>query len=176
MCERWDATATWLPFDLHPEYPPEGMPRAELRRRYGEAVDRDLAALFRRNGLVFNPPDVMPNSNAALRLTELARDCGVHDALHSRLMDATWRDAENVGNHDVLRAHATAVGLRQDEVEHVLSGTEYAARVTASTAQAGASGIRGIPAFVLDERLLVVGAQPRSAFERAWAELAVDER
>ena len=26
----------WLAFDLHPEYPPEGIPRADLVARYGE--------------------------------------------------------------------------------------------------------------------------------------------
>ena len=29
------ARIEWLPYDLHPEYPPEGIPREELVRRYG---------------------------------------------------------------------------------------------------------------------------------------------
>jgi len=169
--ERYRADVTWLPFDLHPEYPPEGMPRAEIRRRYGERADDRLRELFERNGLEFNPPQVMPNSRSALRLTELARDHGVHEELHDELMDTTWRDGESVGDHDVLRRHARAVGLPDDDVERVLAGNDYAERVAASTAQAASIGINGIPAFVLDERLLVLGAQPREAFERAFAEL-----
>jgi predicted DsbA family dithiol-disulfide isomerase len=172
MRERYGALVTWLPFDLHPEYPPQGMPRAEIRRRYGEHTDDRLAAMFAANGLLFNPPDVMPNSRAARRLGELARDHGRHDALHDRLMDATWRDGQNVGDLDVLRSHAAAVGLPSDDVDRVLAGNDYADRVAASTAQAGTIGINGIPAFVLDERLLVLGAQPRTAFERAFAQLA----
>jgi predicted DsbA family dithiol-disulfide isomerase len=171
MQERHAAEVTWLPFDLHPEYPPEGRPRSELRRRYGERVDDHMRAVFERNGLVFNPPEVTPNSRTALRLSELARDHGLHETLHDRLMDATWRDGESVGDHDVLRAHAAAVGLPEDDVERVLTGNEYAERVAASTAQAAAMGINGIPAFVLDDRLLVLGAQPREAFEQAFAQL-----
>jgi predicted DsbA family dithiol-disulfide isomerase len=53
----------------------------------------------------------------------------------------------------------------------VLESDEYRDRVLASTAQAQAIGINGIPAFLLDERLLVLGAQPREVFERAFAEL-----
>ena len=77
MNERHGATVTWLPFDLHPEYPHEGRPRSELRRRYGEDVDDRMRATFERNGLVFNPPEVTPNSRTALRLSELARDVRV---------------------------------------------------------------------------------------------------
>jgi predicted DsbA family dithiol-disulfide isomerase len=174
MQERHDARVTWLPFDLHPEYPPEGRPRSDLRRRYGEGVDNHMRAVFERNGLVFNPPEVTPNSRTALRVTELARDHGVHEALHDRLMDATWRDGESVGDHDVLRAHASAVGLPSDDVERVLAGDDYAERVAASTEQAVSIGINGIPGFVLDDRLLVLGAQPREAFEQAFAQLAGD--
>jgi predicted DsbA family dithiol-disulfide isomerase len=174
MQERHDARVTWLPFDLHPEYPPEGRPRSDLRRRYGERVDDHMRAVFERNGLVFNPPEVTPNSRTALRVTELARDHGVHEALHDRLMDATWRDGESVGDHGVLRAHASAVGLPSDDVERVLAGDDYAERVAASTEQAVSIGINGIPGFVLDDRLLVLGAQPREAFEQAFAQLAGD--
>ena len=35
MKERFGATLEWLPFDLHPEYPPEGIPREQLVARYG---------------------------------------------------------------------------------------------------------------------------------------------
>jgi len=174
MQERHEASVTWLPFDLHPEYPPEGRPRSDLRKRYGEQVDDRMRTVFERNGLVFNPPEVTPNSRTALRLTELARDHGVHEALHDRLMDATWRAGESVGDHDVLRAHSAAVGLPADDVERVLVGEDYAERVAASTAQAMSIGINGIPGFVLDDRLLVLGAQPREAFEQAFARLAGD--
>jgi predicted DsbA family dithiol-disulfide isomerase len=53
----------------------------------------------------------------------------------------------------------------------VLAGDAYEERVLASTAQAQAVGISGIPAFVLEGRMLILGAQPREAFEEAFAKL-----
>jgi len=44
---EFDADIVWLPFDLHPEYPPEGIPRDELRRRYGCDMNLDLNRLAR---------------------------------------------------------------------------------------------------------------------------------
>src|ERR671919_509777 len=113
MTERFGASVMWLPYDLHPEYPPE----------------------------------VMPNSRDALRVTELARDRDLHEPMHDRLMDAVWRDGEDLRDHDVLRAHADAVGLDRAEVDRVLAGDNYLERVLATTSEAASIGINGIPAF-----------------------------
>ena len=96
---------SWLPFDLHPEYPPEGIPREQLLARYGgPAVTERMTRFFADRGLQYNPnPDVVPNSMNALRLTELARELGRHADMHDRLMDAYWSEGQDIGNVDVLR-------------------------------------------------------------------------
>jgi predicted DsbA family dithiol-disulfide isomerase len=167
---------TWLPFDLHPEYPPEGIPKSELKRRYGEGVDDFLAARFAEAALDFRPSELVPNSRAALRLTELARERGLHEPFHDRLMDAYWSEALDLGDRGVLRDLAAEVGLAGEAVDRVLDGDVYLDRVEASTRQAAALGVSGIPAFLLDRRLLVLGAQPREVFEQAFAQLAGEQR
>ena len=166
------AEVNWLPFDLHPEYPPEGIPRAQLLARYGGAMTERMTRFFAERGLEYNPnPDVVPNSMNALRLTELARDLGRHAELHDRLMDAYWAEAKNIGDLDVLREEAGAVSLPADEVEDVLAGNRYRERVEASTREAHGLGANAVPAFVLDRRLLVLGAQPDDVFHQAFAQL-----
>jgi predicted DsbA family dithiol-disulfide isomerase len=158
-----------MPFYLHPEYPPGGLPRAELLARYGDFNER-LRDRFAEEGLEYNPnPDVIPHSFDALRLTELARDLGRHDEIHDRLMDAYWRDAVDLGDRDELRR--LLHDLPADDVERVLTSDEYRDRVLASTAQAQSAGINGIPAWVIDQKLLVPGAQPREVFERVFEQL-----
>ena len=112
----------------------------------------------------------MPNSRLALRVTELARDRGLHEPVHDRLMDAYWAEGRNIGDRAELRTLAAEAGL--DDVEAAFDGDGYVARIEAATAQAHSLGITGIPAFVLDSRLLVLGAHPRGVFERAFAQLA----
>ncbi len=131
-----------------------------------------VRAFFGARGLGYNPhPDVVPNTRNALRLTELARDLGRHEETHDRLMDAYWDEAQNVGDPDVLRALAAELELPADEVEDVLEGDRYAERVAASTQQAVSIGANAVPAFLLDSRLLVLGAQPEETFERAFEQL-----
>ena len=139
-------------------------------------MDEYLRRLFAAAGLRYNPhPERVPSSRAALRVTELARERGLHRPVHDALMDAYWRDARDIGDLDVVRDVAVAAGLGRDEVTRVLEGEAYVDRVAASTAQAQALGVNGIPAWLLDRRLLVLGAQPREAFEDAFAQLAGDE-
>jgi predicted DsbA family dithiol-disulfide isomerase len=164
---------TWLPFDLHPEYPPEGISREQLHARYGGEFHDRLRASFEALDLPYNPPaEVVPNTMRALRVTELARDRGVQQQVHDRLMDAYWTEGRNIGDPDDLRALAVDAGLDAAEVDEVLAGDAYRDRVLGSTAQAQSIGITGIPAFLLDRRLLVLGAQPQEVFEQAVDRLA----
>ena len=162
---------TWLPFDLHPEYPPGGLPRKQLLARYGDSLHERLRARFEEEGLAYNPhANRIPNSFDALRLTELGRDLERHEEIHDRLMDAYWRDGADLGDHDTLRRLLD--DLPAGEVERVLTTDAYRDRVHASTRQAQTMGINGIPAWVIDGRLLVPGAQPRDVFRQAFAQLA----
>ncbi len=170
MKERFGATVEWLPFDLHPEYPPEGLPRAQLVARYGPDGMARTAASFERQGLVYNPnPDVVPNTMRALRLTEHARAQNLHEPFHDRLMDAYWAEAQNIGDPDVLSALAAEVGV--EGADEVLAGDAYADDVRRATAEAHSIGINAIPAFLLDRRLIVLGAHPQTTFEQAFAQL-----
>jgi predicted DsbA family dithiol-disulfide isomerase len=171
---EFDADVVWLPFDLHPEYPPGGIPLAELHRRRGVAVgERDpLRDRFAAAGLEYNRPELVPNTRLALRMTELAREHGLHDAFHDRLMVAYWSEARDIGDPDELRALAAEVGVDPGPVERVIADpSAYLDVVETSTYRAQSLGINAIPAFVLDRRLIVLGAQPLEVFRGAFAQL-----
>lgn len=171
---EFDADLVWLPFDLHPEYPPEGIPLAQLHRRYGiGSGDSDpLRSRFAAAGLEYNRPETVPNTRLALRLSELAREGGLHGAFHDRLMDAYWSEATNIGEPDELRRLAAEVGLDAEGVERVIADpSAYLDVVEASTYEAQSIGVNAIPAFVLDRRLIVLGAQPLAVFREAFEQL-----
>ena len=177
MARRYGAEVVWFPFDLHPEYPPEGIARAVLYARYGgDAHVAKLAETFARAGLPpYNPPpEVVPNTRDALRLTELARELGLHGAFHDRLMDAYWSEACDIGDHDELRRLAGETGLDPAEVEDVLAGDRFLGDVLASTRDAQSIGINGIPGFLLDRRLVLTGAYPLEVFDQAFAQLGIE--
>ena len=110
---------------------------------------------------------MIPRTLDALRVTEHARDLGRHQEIHDRLMDAYWEQGVDLTSHDELRRLLHDV----PDVDRVLASDEHLDRVQASTAQAQSVGISGIPAWVIDGKLLVPGAQPREVFRRAFAQL-----
>jgi predicted DsbA family dithiol-disulfide isomerase len=172
MQRQLGAQVTWHPFDLHPEYPPEGSPRQELLARYGPGMSDRVREFFAARGLDYNPhPDIVPNSMRAQQLTELARDLGRHEAVHDRIMDAYWSEAQNIGDRDVLRGLAAELELPAADVDEVLTTDRYRDRIVDSTRQAASVGANAVPAFVLDRRLLLLGAQPQDVFEQAFAQI-----
>lgn len=173
MERRFGARTEWLPFDLHPEYPRDGIPRSELIARYGEEQMGRVKHMVEECGYTYNPPPhVVPNSRKALEVTELARDLGLHEAVHTRLMDAYWSEACDIGQEDTLLALVAEVGVDRADAADALAEGRYLERISAATQEAHTVGIHAIPAFVLDNRLLLVGAYPKDVFERAFAQLA----
>ena len=164
----------WLPYDLHPEYPAEGLPRADLIARHGSGMTDRIGAFFADRGLPpSNPPaDIVPRTLTALRLGELARERGLNTLFHDRLMDAYWAEGLDIGSPDVLRRLSDEVGLPADDVESVVSSERYVGVVRGSTERAISIGVTGVPGFLLDGRLLVVGAHENDVFEQAFSQLA----
>lgn len=104
-------------------------------------------------------------------MTELARDRGLHAEVHGRLMHAYWSEQADIGDETVLLDLVSEAGLEREEATAALADRRYSERVDASTRQANEHGIHAIPAFVLDERLLLLGAHPHETFESAFDRL-----
>ena len=147
-----------------------------MNARYGEAHRENVKRMVEESGYTYSPPhEVVPNSRKALQVTELARDLGLHAQVHTRLMHAYWSEEANIGDEETLLALAEEAGLERSEAKAALSEGRYLDRIGSSTREANMHGINAIPAFVLDDRLLVMGAQPHELFERAFAQLEETE-
>jgi predicted DsbA family dithiol-disulfide isomerase len=171
---RFGAEIEWLPFDLHPEYPPDGIAYEELEARYGRDVRGHQAAMFDAAGLPHATRTRAPNSRAALNVAELARERGVHPQVHAALMSAYWAEDRDISNPEVLADVGAAHGLDPDEVREVAVAFPYQDRIEASSAAVLQMGAGGVPAWVIADRVLVPGAQPHDVFERVMEKLGYD--
>jgi predicted DsbA family dithiol-disulfide isomerase len=118
--------------------------------------------------------DFVPNSHPALNVAELAREQGVHEGVHAALMNAYWAEGRDIGDIDVLAELAEPFGLDPDEAREAAEGGRYEDRIAASTAAVLEMGAGGVPAFVVDDRLLIPGAQPHELFERVLGKLGYE--
>lgn len=123
--------------------------------------------MFEQAGLRHAEPlEKVSNSRGALMLAELARDRGAFDELHPRLFDAYWARGLDIGDEQVLVQEGGAVGLERSEIVDALRDGRYLERIEAETRAAIELGAGGVPAWVIDRRLLVPGAQPHEVFTR----------
>lgn len=158
-------------FDLHPEYPPEGIPREELEARYPEGFRARVQMLIEQAGFTYNPPDVVPNSKMSLQLAEFARDEGRFDEVHEALFRAHWSHNRDIGSAETLMQIAEEAGLDPGEANQVISGGRYEDRIALTTQSAYHLGTGGVPAWLIDDQAVISGAQPHEVFARSLSQL-----
>jgi predicted DsbA family dithiol-disulfide isomerase len=113
----------------------------------------------------------VPNSRRALVLAEYAREQGRFDEVHRRLFRAYWAEGRDIGSDVVLLEVAADAGLDPAETAGRLRDPDLLRVIEQQTALALEHGAGGVPAWAIDERVLVPGAQPHAVFERVLERL-----
>jgi predicted DsbA family dithiol-disulfide isomerase len=166
---------TWLPYELHPEAPVEGIPRETyFRGARFEQMRSHLETIAAEVGLTMKQRDVIINSRRALGAAEFAREHGKFDAMHLALLKAHWEGTSRLENVDDLVRLGTEVGLDATELRAAIDEDRYAAVIDDNRIEAESLGINAIPAHIFGGRYLVLGAQPYEAFKQVLDRLRED--
>lgn len=151
----------WLPFELHPEVPREGMPvERAFPPGYLERANAGMQAMAAEVGLVMRRSGRLINSRLALALAELARERDLFEEVHRALFKAHWEGVARLDSVRDLQGIGAEHGLDPAEIEAALSDGRYEELIDANRREALGVGIDAIPAHVFGRRYLVVGAHP----------------
>ena len=157
----------WLPFELHPEAPPEGIPReAYFGRSRSQAMHDHLRSVAGEVGLTMESRDVIINSRRALGAAEFARERGKYSEMHHALFRAHWELTGKLEDVDDLVRIGEGVGLHGSELREAIEDGRYEKLLDDTRREAESVGINAIPAHVFAGRYLVLGAQPYDVFQR----------
>ncbi|HUQ25096.1 MAG TPA: DsbA family oxidoreductase [Burkholderiales bacterium] len=168
------AEIRWLPFQLNPGMPPEGMPRAAYRAAKFGSIERsrELDARVAKEGksegieFSFDRIERTPNTVAAHALVGLAQEQARADAVVDALFRAYFEDAQDIGDTETLAAIAQRCGV---------SGwprREGATEVVALEQSMRGLGISAVPTFILDRKVGISGAHPPETLAAAIRETA----
>lgn len=157
----------WLPFQLNPDMPKEGMPRAEYRKaKFGSLersrqLDARVIAEGRGEGIefAFERIERTPNTSAAHRLIAMAPD---QNQVVDALFRAYFEEAKDIGDPAVLGDIAAQCGVQ--------GWPEKARDVAALEEEVRGLGISAVPTFIFERRSGIAGAHPAETLAAALRE------
>lgn len=166
LLESLGVVVTTLPFELHPELPPEGRP-VRPGSRLDLVYDR-IGAECAELGIPFLKPTSSPNTRYLLETAEVVRRCWPESfaSLDERIYHARWVDGRDVGDRELVAELVSAAGAPVDEVVEAVADGVGHAWVTESMERARSHGVTATPAWWIDDRLLIPGALPRDTIRR----------
>jgi predicted DsbA family dithiol-disulfide isomerase len=167
-------------FELDPHFnPADNVSVDELvARKYSFSVERArtlherLEGQARGLGMNWSLATAKPgNTFDAHRLIALASTQGLGDEMNTRLFRAYFSEGALVSDHDTLSKLAGDADVTG--VEALWNSSNYADDVRRDEVTAQGLGITGVPAFLIGETLLIVGARGSDelvdALNQAWA-------
>lgn len=158
----------WHAFELNPDPNGDGQPILEaLARKYGrtpaemEAAQADMMRIAKGLGLNFSRMQERYTRNTfdGHRLVKWAAEYGKQTDMKLALFDAYFGHADNIADPAVLRSRAESIGLDGSEATEVLTSDRYGEAVREDEAYWQQAGVSAVPAFVLNRRYMVPGAQ-----------------
>ena len=116
---EFDLEIDWRGFQIHPEWPAEGMPASEYRSMdegTRRAVWQRIQSLANEAGFSMKPPELLMNSRLSLEAAEFAKEAGAGEAFEERVYRAYFQEGQNIGDRGVLgdlaeRSRAVARGI-----------------------------------------------------------------
>jgi predicted DsbA family dithiol-disulfide isomerase len=156
------ADPRWLPFEIHPETPPEGAPKPFPPEAWPEIRAR-LERLGREVGLPIDPPKRNVNSRFALETAELVRVQKGDDAAGAFYQDvsrAFFTEQADISKREVIVPIAERFGISASDVEAAWRERRFSPAVDAFIEEAHMAGVTGVPAMGWPHRRAIVGMMP----------------
>lgn len=150
---EFDFELEWRGFEIHPDWPAEGMPAEKFYGAVGPGLRNGMweriKGLAERIGLVMNPPSVVTNSRLALEAAEFAREAGLGEAFEERIFRAYFRERANIGDAGLIGELGAEVGLERAALADALAQRKYTLRLKNTALVARQRGVDGVPTFFL---------------------------
>ena len=169
---EFEVNVRWLPFQLNPDLPPEGIPRADYRKaKFGslersKQMDARVIAEGKGEGIdfAFDRMETQPNTTQAHRLIGLAQEQGLGDGVVNALFNAHFEQGRKIGDAKVLAEIATECGVQ--------GWPGNAPDLSRLEGEVREMGISGVPTFIFERRQGVSGAYPAPTLAEAIRQAA----
>jgi predicted DsbA family dithiol-disulfide isomerase len=173
---KHEVRVRWLPFQLNPTIPKEGVSRREYRtKKFGswersQELDARVVAVGKEEGIdfAFDRIERTPNTLDAHRLIWLADQECVQDAVVEALFRAYFTEGREINNRQTLIDVVAEAGLNRVRAEGVLNGGDGLEAMKEAEELSRRFGVEGVPFFIVNNKITLSGAQQPDAFLEAF--------
>jgi len=180
---EYEFVVEWHAFELNPDHSGEGEPiLPALAKKYGRseaqmrANQSQMMGIAKALGLNFEKIQERLTCNTfdAHRLVKWAGEQGQQTSMKQALFDAYFGHARNVADHEVLIRCVESLGLDSVTARTVLESNQYVDTVRKDEATYQQMGISSVPAFIINSKHLISGAQEPETFVEALRDIGTE--
>jgi predicted DsbA family dithiol-disulfide isomerase len=163
--QEFSLNVEWLPFEIHPETPSEGMPLVKMFPHADvEGMTRRLNSMGAPFGLTFQKIVNISNSRLSLEAGEFAKEQRRFDEFHNDIFKAYFSQGTDIGSVAVLKQIGRDAGLDADALGKALQTGKYRSVLEEAKNEAARLGITAAPTFIFNGKDRIVGAQSIDVF------------
>ncbi|NDV18129.1 thioredoxin domain-containing protein [Pseudodesulfovibrio sp. JC047] len=168
MKQEFDIEDIWIPHELHPETPAQGVPTIDRFSQFD--IDQAVLTCNQRGepyGLTFGDMTVLRNSRLSLEAAEFAREHGVYHAFHHAVFRAYFTEGKDIGATDILLDVGESCGLDRAALNTALADHQFAEKVAMGSQAARDAGVTALPTFIINDMPPMTGAISETRFRTA---------
>ena len=180
---EYEFAIKWHAFELNPAHSGPGEPiLPALARKYGSSEEEmrgnqnQMMAIAKDLGLNFDKLQERMTCNTfdAHRLVKWADEQGQQTAMKQALFEAYFGKGLNVSEQAVLLSCVQSVGLDTAKAKQVLESDQFTTDVREEEALYQKAGVSSVPAFIINNKYLISGAQEPDSFVQALTEISAE--
>ncbi|WP_435136028.1 DsbA family oxidoreductase [Formosa sp. A9] len=118
---------------------------------------------------------IMVNTMDAHRFAYMAKQRGHGKAMAKRLFEASYLEAKNIADPNVLAGLGEEFGISKEETLAMLKSDQYRAEIKSEIQDGINNGLRGVPYFVINKKYSLSGAQPKEVFKETLSGILKDD-
>lgn len=167
---KYDFDLEMYPLEIHPDTPAYGIPMDQHISDKKKWIDQ-LNQLGNPYGVYLADKDIFSNTRNALLVGQYAKTLGIQTKFTDVLWTMYMMEGHNISRREMVEQAALKAGFSFEQVQDAFLDPIYYAALLRNQQYQLAFGTDQVPAFVVNEKYIMVGAQSLDTWEELFQKL-----
>jgi len=179
LSAKYDFELEYLPFELNPSIPQNGLNQKEyLSDKFGgeeryQQITEHTTSVAAEDGLLFDfaKQTTSPNTRNLHSIIDLAKEQGKQLETVEAFFKAYFSEGVDLSKNENIVSITTHLGFDKETIENRLNDTDAKLNIASREQALGKLGITGVPFYIIDNKYGISGAQHAETFIKAFEDI-----